>query len=940
MAMTTVTVNASAPVINAFTAAPNPIAVDGTVTLSWDVLGADTVRVLDGTTELANTTMNVGTVGVTVTSTLTVYTLEVANVTGGNTSQVMVYGHNPASVVSFTATPTSFVGTTTVTLSWNAVNVQNLGITLNGAPLSGFTPIANTMMTTNETGTFDVVVSADATFVLSVDSLGGADSATVNVLQVIAETEPNDTPATAVVLTGAPIDGTIGLGGEDIDYYAVTVPAGGWVRIETSDGMGGCGLDTFVDLFDTDGVTPLLSDDNGGNGNCSLIDPAFDTVARNMAGGTYYVAVTGSGAGAYQLDVTSGPAACGNSLLETGESCDDGNTVPGDGCDATCAIEPVNVYTAPGAPATFAESIDPAGEQDFYRIVVTAPAIVTIETFVDATAGTCPSGTDTLIRLYDSNANQIGSDDDDGVGACSLITPANDAAAVMAPGTYYLRVEEFGNNGVIPSYEIVFSSIAGNVCGNGIVEPANGEICDDGNLSAGDGCDATCQPELLLDYTAPGALATATSSLAATQVDTIRITATSSVYIAAETLEDAVNGTCDTIDTRLRLRDGTGVELGNDDADGVGSCSQINPGDAFSRVGPGVYYLTIEEDGMNAAISGYTVGVIGIPVDVCGNGVIEPSLNEQCDDGNTTPGDGCNATCQQEVVATYTAPGAPATITNAIAVVGEQDLYQITVTAETYVDVETFVDAALGTCPFGTDTVIYLLDSTFTVLGSDDEGGENSCSAFGPDTDGFTRLMPGTYYVLVEEYLNNGTIATYDIVFQSAPVDICGNGVLETGVGEACDDGNTANGDGCSATCALEGNVFSEVEPNGSIGTANDPGLTAIGRVTAAGVVDLGQDQDFYVVTVPTGGADINIHTYTTLGDRTSCVSPTDTEVFLYDSTGTQLANNDDIGGGNFCSDLTVTGLTAGTYYISVEYYSRSFDPTSPFPYFVDLTLQ
>ena len=35
---------------------------------------------------------------------------------------------------------------------------------------------------------------------------------------------------------------------------------------------------------------------------------------------------------------------------------------------------------------------------------------------------------------------------------------------------------------------------AANACGNGRVEP--GEICDDGNLIAGDGCDADCAPEL------------------------------------------------------------------------------------------------------------------------------------------------------------------------------------------------------------------------------------------------------------------------------------------------------------------------------------------------------------------------------------------------------------------------------------------------------------
>jgi cysteine-rich repeat protein len=32
----------------------------------------------------------------------------------------------------------------------------------------------------------------------------------------------------------------------------------------------------------------------------------------------------------------------------------------------------------------------------------------------------------------------------------------------------------------------------------------------------------------------------------------------------------------------------------------------------------------------------------------------------------------------------------------------------------------------------------------------------------------------------------------------------CGNGVLESGCDEQCDDGNTTNGDGCSATCQTE----------------------------------------------------------------------------------------------------------------------------------------
>src|SRR3989344_5330070 len=33
---------------------------------------------------------------------------------------------------------------------------------------------------------------------------------------------------------------------------------------------------------------------------------------------------------------------------------------------------------------------------------------------------------------------------------------------------------------------------------------------------------------------------------------------------------------------------------------------------------------------------------------------------------------------------------------------------------------------------------------------------------------------------------------------------ICGDGVIDTDFGEACDDGNAVSGDGCSAACAVE----------------------------------------------------------------------------------------------------------------------------------------
>ncbi len=63
------------------------------------------------------------------------------------------------------------------------------------------------------------------------------------------------------------------------------------------------------------------------------------------------------------------------------------------------------------------------------------------------------------------------------------------------------------------------------------------------------------------------------------------------------------------------------------------------------------------------------------------------------------------------------------------------------------------------------------------------------------------------------------------------PQPICGNSVVEAG--EACDDGNTANGDGCSSTCQIEvpvcGNGFLEAgEACDDGNNANGDGCSAI----------------------------------------------------------------------------------------------------------------
>ena len=114
----------------------------------------------------------------------------------------------------------------------------------------------------------------------------------------VAESEPNDAFGTAdPIAVGDDYTGSIDAAGADEDYCSFTVAAGDAVRFET---VGGGTLgDTRVFLFDTDGVTALDNDDDGGVGLLSLLEWTFTSA------GTYYLYVDsfGSGTGTYTLEV-------------------------------------------------------------------------------------------------------------------------------------------------------------------------------------------------------------------------------------------------------------------------------------------------------------------------------------------------------------------------------------------------------------------------------------------------------------------------------------------------------------------------------------------------------------------------------------------------------------------------------------------------------------
>lgn len=108
----------------------------------------------------------------------------------------------------------------------------------------------------------------------------------------VAETEPNDTSATATPITSAVMSGATAASLGDLDYYSFPATAGDIIAvIEDEDPEGdGNRPDTDLDILDTDGTTVLGVDDgNSGNPfNCAGAVTATNT-------GTHYVRVQDPG---------------------------------------------------------------------------------------------------------------------------------------------------------------------------------------------------------------------------------------------------------------------------------------------------------------------------------------------------------------------------------------------------------------------------------------------------------------------------------------------------------------------------------------------------------------------------------------------------------------------------------------------------------------------
>ncbi len=162
------------------------------------------------------------------------------------------------------------------------------------------------------------------------------------------------------------------------------------------------------------------------------------------------------------------------------------------------------------------------------------------------------------------------------------------------------------------------------------------------------------------------------------------------------------------------------------------------------------------------------------PEPVCGDGVVQSDIGEQCDDGNTVGGDGCDANCQIEC--------------------GNNRLDG----SEQCDDGNrTSGDGCSSSC-----RTEYCGDGTRqSALGEQcDDGNTNNTDA----CDNNCRLTCGNGVVNGSEQCDDGNRNSGDGCSDSCRREYCGDGTRQSGLGEQCDDGNTNNGDGCNSSCQVE----------------------------------------------------------------------------------------------------------------------------------------
>lgn len=500
------------------------------------------------------------------------------------------------------------------------------------------------------------------------------------------------------------------------------------LTLATSDGLNACRapLDTRVTLFKISGNTKslIVTNDDYNNTKCSFM-------TREIMRGRYEVVVDRRdvvlGVDNYMLSVIHSRAdGCGDRRRAAAEECDDGNVLNGDGCSATCRIENTLVQ----AGGDFQGAAGAAGVFRRYEFTLDRRRVVSAS--VTDGRGGCPA--DLRMQIQQLRAGQlpltVATDDDSGPGPCPLVTQA------MEPGQYEAKVYPLDGN-LMPAH--VFTISYTGACGDRTIDP--GEGCDDGNVSNGDGCSATCTTEL---------------SCGNESLD------------LGEQCDDGNRANGDGCDMNCRNESGPvcgdgrvqapeGCDDGNRlNGDGCNATCVREPrcGNRIMDAGE-----TCDDGNVRPGDGCSALCQKELP---CGNTKI--NVGEQCDDGNDQNGDGCSATCQVESVDIVAALD-----TRVLALPRRgSNWFKFKVDAAATLFAQTNTGA--GVCNVDTTMFIYRQSGTSLLsVKRDDDSGPELCAQVS------MKLSPATYFMKIESRTGDA-IAAYNLNYRlDVEIDAGGN---------------------------------------------------------------------------------------------------------------------------------------------------------------------
>ncbi len=344
---------------------------------------------------------------------------------------------------------------------------------------------------------------------------------------------------------------------------------------------------------------------------------------------------------------------CGDGNIESGERCDDGNVVDGDGCSSLCELEPG--FVCSGLPGS--------GQPSLCRAIVCGDGIRESGENCDDGNVVDGDGCSSICKLEtgfictDHSYRTVCRAIVCGDGMRESGELCDDGNVVDGDGCSSSCISESGF--VCTGRSGGLSVCRAIVCGDGIIE--GGELCDDGNPLDGDGCSSLCDIEPGFSCSGEPSLCALPGTSCCEEHptpgcdDPIIQDCVCSQFGMWDCCLFVWHPLCADVANQCGASCfgcGDGIVAPGEQCDGPddlacpGQCQPDCTCPLLPVCGDGVANQPSEQcDGLD---DGACFGLCQLdctcpPLPVCGDGVIE--VGEACDDGNVLGGDGCGASC-------------------------------------------------------------------------------------------------------------------------------------------------------------------------------------------------------------------------------------------------------------------------------------------------------